>query len=313
MNILERHLKICQEHEFPLAGLVYRPFKRKRQEKQLPYYYELLDFVNEHVFITDRQFYYHLVEQPSNSLARLDVSTTRKATNAYARVINLTVTCRLGGLIPLDSILDDTDLLGTTQYDCPIEEYLFSQVDNYRSDWFEKQKCYVECWLEKRALSRIFQQITDSYGVYLSVSGKYPSLAQVKSAIERFRKHDKPRIILYFGDLDPTGKDMPRYLREMFSELFCKNVGIEEVTVNTKDVEIYDLPTIPLKDKDKRTKWFKKTFGVDYGVEIDALSPSLLKQKITDSLGYFLDLKEIQRRMKQDKEIIEKARTKLFS
>ena len=312
-NVLEKHFEICEEQKLPVVATVYRPFIRRRQKKQLPFYHALLGFVNEHRYITDRQFYYHLVEQPLGSPIRLDVSTARLATNAYAKVIDLTVTCRLAGLISLDSILDDTALLGTTQYACPIETYLLLQVNEYRSNWFEKQKYYVECWLEKRALSRIFQSITDAYGVYLSVSGKYPSLAQVKSAIDRFEDYDKPKVILYFGDLDPTGKDMPRYLREMFSELGCTDVTIEEITVNVSDVENYGLPKIPLKSKDKRTEWYMRTFGIDYGVEIDALPPSLLRQKIAEVIQYFLDTERIKRKQEEDGKAKERIQEKLLS
>lgn len=300
MSEISEHYRICNEQRLPVVSTVYRPFRRRRQKKQLPFYYELIAFVNEHRYITDRQFYYHLVEQPSDSPIRLDVSTRRKATNAYAKVIDLTVTCRLGGLISLDSILDDTDLLGTNQCDYPIETYLIRKAGGYRSNWFENQRYYVECWLEKRALSRIFLSITNDYGVYLSVSGRYPSLAQVKSAIDRFENYDKPKVILYFGDLDPTGKDMPRYLKYSFPELGCSNVTIREITVNVDDVKEYDLPKIPLKAKDKRTKWYKKTFNVDYGVEIDALPPSTLRQKIATSIQRYINIEELNRKKRED-------------
>lgn len=105
------HNRICSKQGLQVVDTVYRPFKRKRQKKQLPFYCELIKFVEQNHYITDRQFFYHLVEQPRDSPICLDVSTRRKATNAYAKVIDLTVTCRLSGLIPLDSILNDTDLL----------------------------------------------------------------------------------------------------------------------------------------------------------------------------------------------------------
>jgi hypothetical protein len=250
MSKLSKHFEICEVQRLPVVGTVYRPFCRIRQERQLPFYNELVQFVNEHNYITDRQFYYHLVEQPQGSPTRLDVSTRRKSTNAYSKVIDLTVACRLAGIIPLDSILDDTDLISTQQYDLPIEGFLALKTSQYRSNWFDCQLIYVECWLEKRAMSRIFSPITDNYGVYLSVSGRYPSLAQVKSAIDRFEENEQPQVILYLGDLNPTGKDIPRYLRDIFTELGCTDVIVEEITVNVNDVGEYELPTIPLKAGD---------------------------------------------------------------
>lgn len=308
---LTRHNEICRKQKLEVVDTVYEPFKKLRQEKQLPFYYALVSFVNEHSNITDRQFYYHLVEQPQGSKIRLDVSTKSKSIGAYSKVIALTVTCRMGGLIHLESILDDTDLIGTQQCYFPIEEYLNRRIEGYRSDWFENQEKYVECWLEKRALSRIFSPITDEYGVYLSVSGRYPSLAQVKSAIDRFNCYDKQKIILYFGDLDPTGKDMPRYLSETFPKLRCNDVTIEEITINPSDVNQYNLPTIPLKEKDRRTRSYKQNFGIDYGVEIDALSPSNLKQIIRGSIEKHLDLGELEKKKQEDKQVKQETKQML--
>lgn len=185
-------------------------------------------------------------------------------------------------------------------------------AQEYRSNWFENQPYYIECWLEKRALSRAFLSTTDYYGVYLSVSGRYPSLAQVKSAIDRFQLHNKPRIILYFGDLDPTGKDMPRYLRKTFPELRCSDVTIEEVTINVSDVENYGLPTIPLKTKDNRIKWYLKTFNVDYGVEIDALPPSVLRRKIKESIWKYLNPNGLEENKARDQQVRKEMAKKLL-
>jgi len=311
MSEIEKHHEICTRQRLPVVGTVYRPFKRLRQRRQLPFYHELIRFVNEHEYITDRQFYYHLVEQPQGSPVRLDVSTRRKSINAYAKVIDLTVTCRLGGIIPLDSILDDTALLGTEQFDGPIELYLTMKTSRYRSNWFINQPYYIECWLEKRAMSRIFSPITNNYGIYLSVSGKYPSLAQVKSAIDRFEDYEQPRVILYFGDLDPTGKDMPRYLRDTFAELGCTDVLIEEITVNVPDVIEHTLPPIPLKTGDKRIRWYMENFGVNFGVEIDALPPEILRQKIRETIENHIDLHELERKKAEDRDNINTASRRL--
>ena len=308
---LSKHYEICREQNLPFVNKIYVPLQKKIAEKQLPYYHELVDFVNQYGYITDRQFYYHLVEQPTGSSLRLDVSTRKKANAAYAKVINLTVRCRKNGIIPLDSILDDTDLIGTQQYNYSIENFLIDKADHYRSDWFENQQYYIECWLEKRALSRIFSSITDTYGVYLSVSGRYPSLAQVKSAIDRFQYYSKPKVILYFGDLDPTGKDMPRYLRDTFPLLQCNGVNVVEVTVNVSDVSAYNLPIIPLKSTDTRIGRYQKTYQVNYGVEIDALEPAVLRQKISKAIENYLDLSELKIKKKEDKTTVDEIKKKL--
>ncbi len=301
--VIRRHIEKCRRDNLQVVGPVYRPFEKRIQSRLVPFYRELQNFVDLHGKVSVRQFYYHLVEQPISSPLRIDVSTTERAKSAYQTVCNVTVRSRLGGLIPLDSIVDDTDLLGNTQYNYPIEDYLFDQVRFYRSNWFENQDVYVEVFLEKRALSRIFASVTNHLGVYLSVSGKYPTWAQVKSALDRFEHNRKDdNIILYFGDLDSTGKDMPRFLREAFPILGFTNVSVEEVVVNVNDVQEYNLPTIPLKRSDTKLAWFRETYRVNYGVEIDALPPDILRQRINDSILEHLDIGEINRKRREDRE-----------
>ncbi len=95
-----------------------------------------------------------------------------------------------------------------------IEDILNAAIDQFRSFWWRDQPYHVEVWLEKRALRRIFYPITNGYDVYLCTGGGYQSWSEVWAARARFlaRKGSDLKI-LYFGDLDPSGKDMPRDIR----------------------------------------------------------------------------------------------------
>ena len=93
---------------------------------------------------------------------------------------------------------------------------------------------------------------------------------------------------------------MPRFLREAFPTLGFNNVSIEEIVISVSDVEEHNLPRIPLKRTDTRLTWFRETFNIDYGVEIDALPPDILRQKIGDSILDHLDVDEINRKIEED-------------
>jgi hypothetical protein len=168
-------------------------------------------------------------------------------------------------------------------------------VNLYRSKWFENQDYYVEVWLEKEALSQMFSSITNEYGIFLSVSSGYPKLSQIYNAKLRFLEHcDKPIKILYFGDLDPSGKDMPRQLIEKFQELDVKDAEVIEVALSKTDVIEYGLPKNPFKPKDTRNKWYVERYGIDYAVELDALEPDILEGKIRDCILKFIDYEAIE-------------------
>jgi hypothetical protein len=45
---------------------------------------------------------------------------------------------------------------------CTIDKFLSEMSEGYRSNWFENQGCYVEVWLEKRALEQVIFPIDRS-------------------------------------------------------------------------------------------------------------------------------------------------------
>ena len=269
----------------------------------------MVSFVNKHKRITPRQYYYHSIQTLG-----LDVSTSQKAINTYARIDYIINKARLGGIIPFESIIDTTSLYGTQQYSFSIETFLAYQSLNYRSIWFEKQDCYVEVWIEKEALSRIANEIADTLGVYVSCSGGRNTWSQIHSAIQRFKAMDKEvNWILYFGDLDPTGKDILQWLREAFPTLKCYNVEFEEVALNIKDVEQFNLARLPLKSHQRQKKmlqWYKNNY-CDYGTELDALEPNILKEKIQEAILSKLDSDVIKEKQEEDSVAIQNMQNQL--
>ena len=311
---IAKHINICNAAQLEVVGDIYPnkrfsiPFKSANGET-FYHFRDLVSFVNKHRRITPRQYYYHSIQTLG-----LDVSTSQKANNAYARIDYIINKARLGGIIPFDSIIDTTSLYGTQQYPFPIETFLALQSLNYRSIWFENQDCYVEVWIEKEALSRIANEIADTLGVYVSCSGGRNTWSQIHSAIRRFEAMRKEtNYILYFGDLDPIGKDILQWLGEAFPILKCHNVEIEEVALNIKDVERFNLTRLPLKSHQKQKKmlqWYKDSY-CEYGTELDALEPDVLKKKIEDAILGKLEYETIKEKQREDSIAIKRIREKL--
>jgi hypothetical protein len=307
-----KHVRILSEQGLPFVGVAYfsdtfdTPFQRKISDKNLPIYKELVSFQRIHKSFTIRQFYYHLIQCGNPSLGA-----------SYEKTKRIVNRARLGGIIPFGSVLDDTDLLGTKQQNLTIEEFLKNKTVEYRSNWFENQDCYVEVWLEKRALERVIFPITDYYGVYLSCSGKNPTWSQVYSAIQRFKEFHKPyNYILYLGDLDPQGKDMVRWLEEeAFRVLEFEDVTIQPLALNlshANDPKLNLYRTYILKGRKSVREWYQNTFGIDYTIELDALEPNLLRSIVEKGILAKLDAKEIERKRKEDEKQIKQAIGKLF-
>ena len=261
-----------------------------------------INFINEHGKVTVRQVCYALIS------AQIYPNELR----FYKRVITMLTNARLAGVIPFNKIVDDTREAEKTPSWDNIEAIMTAAVEQYRSDWWENQPYYVEVWLEKRALRRIFLPITNSYDVHLCIGGGYQSWPMIWQGKNRFRNrlenHNNKVIILYFGDLDPSGKDMARDIQTRFSLL---GIGAEvvEVALTRRDIEQYKLPRNPMKPLDSRNKWYIKKYGITYAVELDALPPNILKEKIEQSIQAYADIDELNAHIYRDRADKERWRT----
>ena len=259
---------------------------------------EVLRFVKRYKVVTVRQIYYGLVSQ--------QIINNNKS--EYNRVVRIIKRARLAGLLEFDKIIDDTREAQKTPSWDSIEDIINVAIDQYRSNWWVNQDYYVEVWLEKRALSRIFYPITDLYDVYLCVGGGYQSWSEIWEAKKRFEEvGDKPIIILYFGDLDPSGKDMPRDIKERFQTLGI-DIRVEEVALTRDDIEQYNLPRNPTKPGDTRKKWYIEKYDITYGVELDALPPDVLRNKIGTAILRYCDVDLLIENMRKDEEDKERWR-----
>jgi hypothetical protein len=193
-------------------------------------------------------------------------------------------------LINFDNIIDDTREAEKTPSWKSIEDILYAAVNQFRSEWWRDQPRHLEVWLEKRALRRIFYPITNGFDVYLCTGGGYQSWSQVWAARARFLARKGLNLkILYFGDLDPSGKDMPRDIRERFKTLGLE-IDVIEVALTKEDILEFNLPRNPAKKKDSRQDWYVKKYGIDYAVELDALPPEILREKVKRAIEDHCDL-----------------------
>ena len=165
-------------------------------------------------------------------------------------------------------------------------------VQDYRRDIWATQPRYLELWVEKDALSGIFQELLWPYGVTLNVGRGYDSWSSVKNTADRFAQHANP-LVLYFGDFDPSGEHMVVNLRERL-EWFDVGFEIEKVALTRQDIDDYDLPPDFTKASDTRAAAHIARHG-DIAVELDALPVEVLRQRIVESVEANMDLEALAR------------------
>jgi hypothetical protein len=106
----------------------------------------------------------------------------------------------------------------------------------------------------------------------------------------------RPMVVFTFSDCDPSGWQMPvsigRKLQALKAMLFPDlDFRVYRVALTHEQVGAYDLPSTPLKKKDKRAEKWREAWGIEQ-TEIDALAtlqPDRLRQIATDAIAPFYD------------------------
>lgn len=154
--------------------------------------------------------------------------------------------------------------------------------DTYRRDLWRNQPVHMEVWIEKDAIVGVVEEVTDALQVPLYSCRGYPSLSMVWQAVQDWP--DKPVAIRYFGDLDPSGQDIPRAAQEIIAEVHGQPVDFRVCAITAGQIAEYDLPTRPTKNRDSRAKNY-----LGPSVELDAFEPSALRALVEQAITAEID------------------------
>jgi len=227
--------------------------------------------------MTVRQVYYQLV-------SRQVIENNR---GQYQAVSNLLVNARKDGAIPWEWIEDRLRRPRAVAMWDDLSDFAETARRSYRRDTWATQPAYLEVWLEKDALSGIFEDVLSGYGVTLNVGRGYDGWDSIHNAAERFTDGEGVTV-LYFGDFDPSGEDMVRSLRDRLGFFGC-TPEVLKCALTLADVERYNLPPDFTKATDTRRAAFVAKWG-DVAVELDALPVDVLRGRLVREVEARLDL-----------------------
>ncbi len=168
--------------------------------------------------------------------------------------------------------------------------YIKNMGSSYSMPRWWGQDRYLEVWLEKEALSALFSQVTDEEGVDLMACRGYPSFTFLHEAAEHLRPMtDREITIIYFGDFDPSGQDIERYVEETLAEMDIPGIDFKRVAITREQIDEYDIPPAPAKTSDSRLEGFVAEHGVAWQVELDAIEPRQLQVLIREAIAAHWD------------------------
>lgn len=223
--------------------------------------------------LTLRQLYYQLVSRDiiANKLTE------------YKNLSSLLTDGRMAGIVDWSAIEDRGRQPKIPYWVSGVSGALQDTLDQYRLDRQEEQPKYIEIWVEKDALSNIFYRVTSKYHVRLMVNKGYSSSSAMYDAANRFKEHSGEKVLLYFGDHDPSGKDMVRDIRDRFNTFRVEDIEVFNPALNFDQIKKYSPPENPTKVDDPRAKEYIAKYGHSCW-ELDALPPKVLAEIIEQSL-----------------------------
>jgi len=261
--------------------------------------------------------------------------------SAYKRLSSKLVDARKEGLVPFDAFRDRTrTVLGELWDAVPeadVDEFrekleerleeldIVSMVDSFFDPlkpfvWagrWAAQPTVVEVWVEKEAFAPTVKDWLLGAGVAIRVNRGYPSWTfifySVRELREVLKRHEKV-VVLYLGDLDPSGVDIERFIGEAldFFKVPHDKVVFQRLAITEEQVRKFGLPpkptdaaTLAKLQRDPRTK----SYTIDYVVELEAFEAyaerefeRLVREAVDDHLDeeVYGEMKEKERKLNEE-------------
>lgn len=235
--------------------------------------------------ITVRQLHYRLVA----------IGMTNDI-NHYKRVVGAMTKARWDDIVDMESFIDrERSMYGETKDE---EKELDDEIENgkeqikawmraYGLNRWSNQTKYVEVWIEKMALQGVFERPCMLNSIGLAPCKGYPSITFLHDAYKRFynaEENGKELLILYFGDFDPSGVNIPDSLQNNLMRMGV-DVTVKRIALNPDQIQDMNLPGVPPKMTDSRTANWS---GGDV-VECDAVEPKTLAKMCKDAINEEFD------------------------
>ena len=171
---------------------------------------------------------------------------------------------------------------------------LKSQWENYQRPLWTDQPNKILLCVEKDSLSTIFTSVAEPYRIKVFPNKGYCSFSYVHKILTECDE-EKTNIILYFGDYDPSGRDIQRSLEERllkYAGFSPTNLILKRIALTEKQIQEYNLPpkpedsaTLAKLQRDPRAR----TYGIEYACELDAFNPAVLTRLIGEAIHSHLD------------------------
>lgn len=278
---------------------LFRGFNREFSERLIG----IVHGMDEYWPLTVRQVYYQAV-------AALLIENRQAE---YKRVSKVLTTLRRDNRLPWHAIEDRVrrtiDKRGVSDVQAWASEQMESFMDwrYYHRCYVQEQSVYVEVATEKDALSSILERAVWSFCTRLNVVRGQVSATMVNSMAERYEKAvwmGKRPVLIYMGDLDPSGVSIPKALQRNLRDHHGIDVELIRAALNPGQVKAYGLPESldAAKRSDPNYKAWASVYGNQSPVELDALHPIDLQDITRQALMQAYDMSGLEKQIAIEEE-----------
>jgi hypothetical protein len=248
--------------------------------------------------LTVRQVYYQLVAHHG----------LPNKQSQYRRVSRVSTKLRRADRLPWESIEDRTRKTIDKRGVDDVRAFVAGQMETLL-DWRYYHRCrvqnqdvYVEVATEKDALASILEEVVWPYCVRLNVVRGQVSATMVNQMAARFagaaERGQRP-VLIYLGDLDPSGVAIPKALARNMAEHHGVEVEVIRAALNPDDIDWYNLPVSfeAAKTTDPNYRTWLEEYGDQRPVELDALHPADLSDLVKAELETAIDMTDFEEQM----------------
>jgi hypothetical protein len=215
-------------------------------------------------------------------------SMKKSQTNIVSQML---VSLREAGVVPWAWVVDesrDEEVASTWNN---IEAYTHTIERAYRRDYWAEQPVLVKVWSEKSTVGGILRPVLRQYGVPFQSLHGFSSATQVYDQAVFSAEEDRPVLVYYVGDWDPSGPymsevDLPERLERYEGRVHLRRLALDRQDTAT----LGDGPSFAAEDKqtDTRYQWFIARYGRRCW-ELDAMNPNTLRQRVEQAILRHID------------------------
>ena len=215
----------------------------------------------------------------------------------YSRVVQVLTDARRAGLIDWRRISDHTTkYYGLSNRWGSLTDFLDDVKDSFHL--YPDYGKIVEVWIEKDAMSWV-SEVSGDYNLPTVCMVGYAKLTALEKLKSRLSESGKDAVVFLLTDYDPSGRNIAEKVAEELAQL-GNGVRTERLVLTGEQCSKYNLPSVPAKPSDPRTK------AGDVQVELDALPPDVMRNILVGAIRGVITDKEIKSMRKAEQDILER-------